>query len=718
MRRWYTASELAGLPGMGASPRAVSRQAKREGWASRQRQGRGGGLEYALASLPETAQNALIAQESPQALIAEPTETALAIIPETQTLPAVREPRTVKANAELKGWQREIRDARVTVLALVDDLTRALGTTARAVDRVEAMAKSGALSPHHAEAIVRANARNGGARTVSAATLYRWLQLRAISIHALAPDAGPERDNPAWIPYFLELYQDPAKPTIAACLRRLRSAAPVGIELPSDRTAAVWVNERIPRPIVEYGRMGTRARRAVRPFTRRTADGLWPMDIVAVDGHSLKGYIAHPLSGERIHPEVTTYVDIATRRIVGFSVWVSESAYAIWLALRTVVLNPAAGIPAMHYSDNGAYKGEQHRFLLDRLGISQVFSLPGNPQANGVIERINRTLWLPLAKQLPLYSGKDMDKEAFKRRKDRADKTRDGLVGYSEFVQMAAQSVAEYNARPHATLRRGREQLSPERAWAMALDEGWAPTPLDGDDLHDLLPAETRVCRRGEVRLPWGIYFSHDLAPFHGRRVRIGYDPANNERAWVSDQDGRLICVATLGANQMPYQPASAIEAARAKREAARVKRLERKVERVYAEERPVIEGTPSALPYLTLVSDPTASLTAIPVIPAETLPPVVIPSPALATPTTTTPAPAPAPIELARVQRSYIDDLDNDAARYDALQALRVRVAAGDALTEREQQFFTAFSGSDYVRVVERLQAEWEAQWASPAAG
>lgn len=69
MRSWYTASDLAELPGMGASPRAVSRQAAREGWTSRKRKGRGGGREYSLASLPVEAQEALIS-------IAEPTGAA------------------------------------------------------------------------------------------------------------------------------------------------------------------------------------------------------------------------------------------------------------------------------------------------------------------------------------------------------------------------------------------------------------------------------------------------------------------------------------------------------------------------------------------------------------------------------------------------------------------------------------------------------------------
>jgi putative transposase len=351
--------------------------------------------------------------------------------------------------------------------------------------------------------------------------------------------------------------------------------------------------------------------------------------------------------------------------------------------------------------------------LLDRLGITQVFSLPGNPQANGVIERLNRSLWLPLAKQLPLYSGKDMDKEAFKRRKDRADKTGAGLIGYADFVAGCAEAVAEYNAREHSSLRRGRERLSPNAAWARAVEEGWQPTTLDSDDLHDLLPSEVRVCRRCEVPLPWGIYFSRELEPYEGQRVHVGYEPSDNARAWISDQDGRLICVAELGANQRSYQPVTAIEKAREKRGTEKVKRLERRIERARAEETPllegrVLEGEASELPYLGISSEPslTPVLTAIP---STALDPSAVSAP----PESVRVA---AELPKARQARSYIDELDNDASRYEVLKTLRVRMAAGDALTEREQQFFTAFGTSEYVRITEKLQADWDAQWAQPA--
>jgi len=493
MREWYSNAELDGVPGIPSTRHWRSKVAKRDGWRARPRKGQGGGTEYHIKSLPQPAQDYLIRQHY------TPAETADAL-PATQTAqppapaPASAQPRdlapvVIPTNAELTDWQRRTRDARLLLLGLVDDLERTLGSTAKAVARVEELSRLGELPPAHAAALDTANARRGHRSGISAATLYRWIEARGTDPNALAPAAAPVRDHPAWLPALLELYQDPRKPSVADCLRQLAKRAADDLPLPSERTAAAWI-KRLPPAVTQWGRMGTRARRSIRPFVRRTTDGLWPMDIVAVDGHTIKAWVAHPLSGERFRPEVTTYLDLATRRIVGFSAWVAESAYAIWLAYRRVVLDPDCGIPALQYSDNGAYRADEHTALLERIGTSQAHSLPGNPQANGAIERINRSVWIPLAKQLPLYAGRDMDKEAFKRIKAQADKTGEYILPWTDFLRAATEAAAEYNAREHSSLTRGRTRLTPDAAWAEAKAEGWQPTLLQGDDLHDLLPVE------------------------------------------------------------------------------------------------------------------------------------------------------------------------------------------------------------------------------------
>ncbi len=695
--------------------------------------------------------------------LANPAATRTALAPRdaddaADELPAI--------NAVLTDWQRQARDARLRVLAWVDELTVSLGGQAAAIDRLLGLITQGLLPPEMALTLAQANERPRLSQdprqdrpvvTLSRGTLYRWLAARRQGPHALAPRPANTRGRvqPAWIAPLLALYQDPAKPSVAACLRQLAQLAPQGLELPCQRTAEVWLTQRLPAAITQWGRMGTRARRAIRPFIRRTTDGLWPMDIVAVDGHTFKAWVAHPLSGERFRPEITTYLDLATRRIVGCAAWVAESQYAIWLALRAMILNPHQGVPALHYSDNGAYTGEQHRSLLARLGIDQTHSLPGNPQANGAIERINRSLWIPAAKQLPLYAGKDMDKDAFKARKSQADKDGTGLVPWTEFTAFLQEQIRAYNGREHASLTRNRTRLSPDQAWAEAVSEGWLPTLLEQDDLHDLLPSETRTCRRGEVRLPWGRYFSKDLDDYHGQQVRVGYDPGDGASVWVSDLRGRLIATAQHDGNARPYVSATAIEDARAKREAARIKRLEARIERVQAQETPVIDLRPAAgatpttsgpdatLPTVTLPVDPQiaeqerrleearAALADLPDLvlprPGEWVPDLGDrPLPPLPTverrpdheirldhPQPGLPLAPVAPLP-GRHGIHYLDQLASDPERYQQWLRLKADAAEGQALDDREWAFIERFANSDYCQITERLFAQFNAQLAA----
>ena len=59
MIEWYTAAELAGVPGLPTTEYRVQQRAERETWAWRAREGRGGGREYHLSALPAVAIAAL-----------------------------------------------------------------------------------------------------------------------------------------------------------------------------------------------------------------------------------------------------------------------------------------------------------------------------------------------------------------------------------------------------------------------------------------------------------------------------------------------------------------------------------------------------------------------------------------------------------------------------------------------------------------------------------
>lgn len=61
VKQWYSALELAGLPGLPTTDRRVRARAQRENWPSRKREGKGGGREYRIVAVPAETLRALLA---------------------------------------------------------------------------------------------------------------------------------------------------------------------------------------------------------------------------------------------------------------------------------------------------------------------------------------------------------------------------------------------------------------------------------------------------------------------------------------------------------------------------------------------------------------------------------------------------------------------------------------------------------------------------------
>ena len=567
-QEWYSAAESVGLPGLPGTPRGINKMGDR-GELVRRKKSRGKGWEYAFSSFPNTTRDYLLRQ----------SVTAVAVQPAEQPLVPVDPPLI----SELTNRQRDRMNARQAILSIIDDMTLQ-SSQGQAIKTFVAMANMGQLPETTLNTLLTAKNQSHGKGLINADTLYRWMKRRSQGSAALAPVFKKTGSHHVWLPLLLKIYQHPNKPTVAACVRDWDHHYQ-DIKRPNLRTAQRAI-ERIPTEITSYGRMSKHAIRAVKPFVRRTFDGLWPMDIVTVDGHLFKAYVRHPMTGRRFRPEVTTYLDIATRKAIGFSAWIAESQFAIWGALRQMVLNPECGIPAMHYSDNGAYRGEQHRATLSRLGTTLMFSQAYRAQARGLIERFNSSVWAPLAKQLPLYCGKDVDQENFKKVLKKADDKDEGLPGWEDYVTTCHQALNDYNARPHRSLK----NRTPNQAWAQAVEEGWAPTQLENDDLHDLLPALERKVSRGEVSLPWGRYFSPDLSAYHGQQVYVCYEPTDGEQVLVAAKTGELIATAQRDGNARPYVSNSQIEHARAVRQQGRLKNVDRKRDQILEEGAPQIE--------------------------------------------------------------------------------------------------------------------------------
>lgn len=684
MNARVTITEIAAA--LGVHRTSALRRSERESWIYSDEPVAGGRQRlYAPADLPADVCRALaalrlesvVSEVSPPAALAAVLP-AGALSPSTSLAPAAP-----FSDADLTDRQRLERDARRGVLAAVRRLQLDTGCSQEAaLTTLLTSARAGRLDAvlDNMLRLARDPRGRAGDGYPSVRTLKRWMSAGA----DLAPKVKRARlDVPAWAAVFLREYQQPQKPSVEAAYRA------ACVQWPAEQRPSIHQVRRFIAKLGtvtrERGRMGERELKNIRPFIRRTFDQLLPNDIWTADGHTFDAEVQHPLHGRPFRPEITTFIDIATRRAVGWSVDLAESSQAVADALRHGV--ERNGIPAMLYVDNGsgyrnAFMSDDATGLVGRLGATIEHSLPYNSQARGVIERAHQTIWVTGAKQLPAYMGAAMDREArlaqFKltRRALKAGGAMP-LMPWDLFVQYCEQRIAEYNARAHRSLGR----ISPDAAWANHLARGWAPALMGADEIATLFrPRVVRKLGRAEIRLFNNIYFARELEEFHGLEGHIAYDIHDASRVWVYAPDGRLICEAKVNGNARHYYPVPVVEQARQRRAKGRLARVESARDEILAELRgaPALSAPEAGQIVIAgRVIDPAALAQRAAVREAIEVHPEPV----------TEPGHAPAAAQP-RSERSAADN-------YADWLALDTRIAAGEAASEAEIRWHRSYPNS-----------------------
>ncbi len=629
----YSCAELAQmkLTGLPASERGMRDRVEKDGWGSIQVPGKGGKGGMRTEYQPPAVIMAIIRQRAIEALIeatpAMPAQTqpvntpspavaSLKLTGEPDRQIELRSKLDSKQNpGQLKDWQRQIAEARAAICAEVRRL-EAVGGTERAIRTVIDLAARNQLPQHLQQLVPVANAKAGMDRALSRTTLYRWLKESARNdqsgsqVVRLAPKARETADIPPWAPYLLNLYGQPQKPSLAYCIEKLPELLPAVIIPPSYAAAHRFI-QKMSNVEIHRGRMGNREIKSLLPFVRRDTGYMCPTDAYTADGHTFDAEIAHPAHGKAFRPEITTVLDIATRKAVGWSVGLAESTWAVLDALRHACMS--YGIPSIFYVDNGSgYKNaamsDESTGFMSRLGIELTHSLPYNSQARGVIERAHQTIWVKAAKMLPTYMGEKMDAQAKQKvfkitRKDlKTIGKSQYLMEWADFMAFCQQQIDDYNNRPHRALPKVRgadgkkRHQTPNEAWAQAVAEDFDPVMVDAVEANDLFrPYKTCKIIRGEVRLFNNLYFSQELVHYHGETAQVGYDIHDASRVWVRNRQGQLICIAEFEANKRGYFPESVLDQARYKRAQGRIKRAASRIEEAEQELNPpqLIEHQP-----------------------------------------------------------------------------------------------------------------------------
>lgn len=614
IKTYYTAAELAGLPGLKISERRIRDKAKRDGWNARNRAGVGGGKEYSITSLPQVTRDYLADQtiaDPPSNLPAVRKETAI-VTAEQIELPDV---------ATLKKWQRDTMDARLYFIRMIEQAAPAIGVK-KAIRKIAQASHMDDLKPF----IAKANARKGGEdgpRTLSETSLMRWWSAYKKAGHysVLAPhvkrdEAGAlvaeDHNAPAWAPYFLKAYRVPQKTSVPDAIREMKKTMPPEIPVPSVSQCYRFV-EKFSRLDIQRGRKSAKELKGQKSYISRDTSKFNPGDICLCDGHSFKAYIAHPMHGRHFHPEVCAVICAVTRVAIGWSAGLAESAQTVADAIRHAVtthqLKPEGCIPAILYTDGGAgnkakVNADEVAGLFSRLGTTFKTGIPGNSQGRGRIERPQASIWIRAAKQLPTYTGKDMDGDVRRKvylqlEKDvRESKQNSGqvesklLMPWAQFLDFCQETIDQYNRTEHTSLPKiidretGRKRhMCPLEMWSQFLAEGWQPTLPEEGEL-DLLfrPQVQATTRRGLVTVFGNSYHNKDLEHYHGEKVLVGYDIHDASIVWVRDQDERLICTAKFEGNKRDFFAVPVVEQAVENRRSRRLKTAEKRIEEINLE--------------------------------------------------------------------------------------------------------------------------------------
>lgn len=461
-----------------------------------------------------------------------------------------------------------------------------------------------------------ADGRGGGGKLPSVRTIKRWFAAR--ESNSLAPKSRTEDMNvPSWLPVFLECYRLPMKPSVSEAYRLfvnrlegLHSPQPsstgrVG-DVPSIHQVRRWLGK-LGNVERERGRRGARDLKNILPHKRRDFLHLKPAAIYTADGHTFDAEVLNPLSGLPFRPEITTVLDVGTRRCMGWSVGLAESRFTVLEALSHA---SRVAIGALWNVDWGPgfenlMMTDEATGLMGRLGMTMAHSRAYNSQAKGASER-SHNIFTRAAANLPSFVGKNMDDEARQKlfKLSRKEVRLHGKIlnspipTWDEFKGYIERVVDEYNDRPHRSLpkftdREGkRRHMSPNEFWALKVAEFGEPPRVSPEEEGYLFrPQVMRTVQRGEVSLFNNTYYSAELMEFNGETVRVGYDVQDALWVWIYDDVGRLICKAEWHGNSTDYMPVSVLERAEDKRNDERLKRNELQQQNILKERRvPTIE--------------------------------------------------------------------------------------------------------------------------------
>jgi putative transposase len=393
---------------------------------------------------------------------------------------------------------------------------------------------------------------------------------------------------------FLRFYCQPSNPSVKMAHARMAEyLEEQGMKAPSY-TVATRIENSLPVTVKYRGRMTGSAWRSLKPYVDRDVSMFKSNDIWVGDGHTFKARLQSPLHGQAFQPEVTIIIDWVSRKIVGWSVALSESTIAVSAAFRDAQMRTRAR-PIIYYSDNGSGqtgKSIDHPIFgsLARQGVGHETGIPGNPQGRGVIERLWPVVTIPLAKTYPTVLTKDADKETVRKvtqliAKSQRDKEISPILPtFSKFISDLTETIEDYNAEhKHSDLK----GMTPNQAYEAFMDPDSIVFGVSDIEIRELwMPEEERSPSRGIVRLFGNAYFCKDLVDVleESEKIRVRYDIHDGSKVWLYRSNGEYLGEGIWDGNKVAAFPISRIEQKRVERAQGIRQRAQREIDRADSE--------------------------------------------------------------------------------------------------------------------------------------
>lgn len=633
---WYSAQELAGLPGMPGTDRGVRKTAQKNLWVSRSKE-RQKGAEYALASLPEVTRNHILhlaldgaAQPAPAvprncngpqlplplaAPVAEPValKVRAVVLAPGQAVVVRGQVRQGKAEVALNDAERSYRDAALVLCRAVEAGMAATDCSLkRACQELAMRLVAGTARPELQDAALATymKPRQGEPLGGVAAQLSRLQRLMGFFEQGrLAGDVGrflvPGKraktgHNPVHVAAFLRFFCLPTRPPVSEAYRNMAAwLAERGLDAPSYSVACRIENE-LPVTVKYRGRVTGSEWRGLKPYVERDVSMFHSNDIWVGDGHSFKAKVQHPIHGQPFTPEITAIIDWVSRKIVGWSVALAESTVAVSDAFRHAQMTTRAR-PLVYYSDNGS--GQTGKMIdcpiagtLARQGIAHETGIPGNPQARGIIERLWQVTFIPLARQYPTCTWRGADDNATTKMLKLLNRKDQGGVVIPTFRQLlddVERVVNDYNLQ-HEHRELG---CTPEDQYQARLDRDSIIFGPNDNEIHALwMPEVVRTPTRGLVSLFGNRYSLRSLVDVlpEGAKVRVRYDLHNADKVWLLTLDGVYLGEAQWNGHVKEAFAQSRMDQLRQERADNKVRRGEQIIAEAQAELGEVIDLTPA----------------------------------------------------------------------------------------------------------------------------